>query len=139
MRSPARLKLAEALRSGLDEFAVRWVKHLSDNEFAPVSDEPVEEAVNRARLGFEVLANLLENAARYSPRGSKIRLKLHRDLRSCRLDVIAIALNDVRPKYVVTTKGYAYARMGELQAQFKADTIVAVTKALKIVEAHPLH
>ena len=34
------------------------------------------------------LANLLENAARYSPPGSKIRLKLHRDLRSCRLDVI---------------------------------------------------
>ena len=35
-----------------------------------------------------VLANLLENAARYSPRGSKIRLRLHRDLSSCRLDVI---------------------------------------------------
>lgn len=35
-----------------------------------------------------VLANLIENAARYSPRGSTIRLKLHRDLRRCRLDVI---------------------------------------------------
>jgi signal transduction histidine kinase len=37
-----------------------------------------------------VLANLLENAASYSPRGSKIRLRLHKDLRSCRLDVIDI-------------------------------------------------
>ncbi len=35
-----------------------------------------------------VLANLIENAARYSPRGSTIRLRLWRDLRSCRLDVI---------------------------------------------------
>jgi signal transduction histidine kinase len=35
-----------------------------------------------------VLANLIENAARYSPRGSTIRLKIQRDLRSCRLDVI---------------------------------------------------
>lgn len=35
-----------------------------------------------------VLSNLIENAARYSPRGSTIRLKLYRDLRSCRLDVI---------------------------------------------------
>lgn len=35
-----------------------------------------------------VLANLLENAARYSPRDSKIRIKISRDLRSCRLDVI---------------------------------------------------
>lgn len=57
----------------------------------------------------------------------------------CRLDVIALALNDVKPKYVVTTKGYAYARMGELQAQFRTDTIVAVTKALKTVKEKPLH
>jgi len=35
-----------------------------------------------------VLANLVENAARYSPRGSTIRLRLQRDLRSCRVDVI---------------------------------------------------
>jgi signal transduction histidine kinase len=35
-----------------------------------------------------VLANLLENAARYSPRDSNIRIRLHRDLSSCRLDVI---------------------------------------------------
>jgi hypothetical protein len=34
-----------------------------------------------------VLSNLIENAARYSPRGSTIRLRTHRDLRSCRLDV----------------------------------------------------
>jgi competence protein ComFB len=61
------------------------------------------------------------------------------DCPRCRLDVIAIALNDVKPKYVVTTKGLAYARMGELQAQFKADTIVAVTRAMRIVKAHPRH
>ena len=35
-----------------------------------------------------VLANLIENAARYSPRGSTIFLRLQRDLRSCRLDVV---------------------------------------------------
>ena len=44
-------------------------------------------AIDRSAMRV-VLANLLENAARYSPRGSKIRLRLHRDLRSCRLDVI---------------------------------------------------
>lgn len=44
-------------------------------------------AIDRAAMRM-VVANLLENAARYSPRDSKIRLRLHRDLRSCRLDVI---------------------------------------------------
>jgi signal transduction histidine kinase len=44
-------------------------------------------AIDRSAMRV-VLANLLENAASYSPSGSKIRLKLHKDLRSCRLDVI---------------------------------------------------
>jgi signal transduction histidine kinase len=35
-----------------------------------------------------VLSNLIENAARYSPKGSTIRIRLHRDLRTCRMDVI---------------------------------------------------
>lgn len=57
----------------------------------------------------------------------------------CRLDVVALALNDLDPKYVVTTKGYVYSRIGELRAQFRADTIVAVTKALKVVKNNPRH
>ena len=44
-------------------------------------------AIDRSAMRV-VLSNLLENASRYSPRGSKINIRLHRDLRSCRLDVI---------------------------------------------------
>ena len=44
-------------------------------------------AIDRSAMRV-VLANLLENASCYSPKNSKIRLRLHRDLRSCRLDVI---------------------------------------------------
>jgi signal transduction histidine kinase len=44
-------------------------------------------AVDRSAMRV-VLANLLENAARYSPKNSKIRVRLNRDMRSCRLDVI---------------------------------------------------
>jgi signal transduction histidine kinase len=44
-------------------------------------------AIDRAAMRV-VLANLLENAARYSPKDSRIRIRLHRDLRSCRIDVI---------------------------------------------------
>lgn len=44
-------------------------------------------AVDRSAMRM-VLGNLIENAARYSPRGSTIRLRIHPDLRSCRLDVI---------------------------------------------------
>ena len=44
-------------------------------------------AIDRSAMQV-VLANLLENASSYSPKDSKIRLRLNRDLRSCRLDVI---------------------------------------------------
>ncbi len=44
-------------------------------------------AIDRPAMRM-VLHNLIENAARYSPRGSAVRLRLQRDLRRCRLDVI---------------------------------------------------
>jgi competence protein ComFB len=59
--------------------------------------------------------------------------------RRCRLDVMALALNELKPKYVVTPKGYAFARSDELEAQFLADTIIAVRKAMVIVRDKPRH
>lgn len=44
-------------------------------------------AIDRSAMRA-VLANLLENASRYSPKNSRIRIRLHRDLNSCRLDVL---------------------------------------------------
>ncbi len=76
MRSPVRLKLAEAIRSDLGEFAERWVKYIKARELIPDTDEPHDEAVNRARLGFEVLANLLEGAD-YEKFENVIRRLLH--------------------------------------------------------------
>lgn len=57
----------------------------------------------------------------------------------CRLDIVALALNDMHPKYVVSKKGYAYARVEELEAQASADAVVAITKAMKKVKEHPRH
>lgn len=57
----------------------------------------------------------------------------------CRLDIAAIALNDIHPKYVVSKKGYAYARIEELEAQFRADALVAISKAIKKVKERPRH
>lgn len=57
----------------------------------------------------------------------------------CRLDAIALALNALKPKYVVTDKGYAYARIGELEAQYRTDVIVETTKAMQQVKSRPRH
>jgi signal transduction histidine kinase len=52
-------------------------------------------ALDRASMRM-ALGNLIENAARYSPRNTIIRLRLHRDLRHCRVDVIDSGLGIAR-------------------------------------------
>lgn len=65
-------------------------------------------AIDRTAMRM-VLGNLVENAARYSPRGSTIRLRLHRDLRKCRLDVadsgVGIARKDLKNIFKMFWRG----------------------------------
>jgi len=57
----------------------------------------------------------------------------------CKMDIKALALNHLPPKYVVTDRGYVYTKVNELESQFKADMTVAVTNALKVVRENPRH
>ncbi len=57
----------------------------------------------------------------------------------CKLDVAAIALNSLPPRYVVTAKGASYAKADMLDMQKYIDIIGAVTKAIKLVKEHPRH
>jgi competence protein ComFB len=57
----------------------------------------------------------------------------------CRMDVAAIALNSLPPKYVVTRKGQLYTKLSVLQQQFNVDTVSAITKATVIVSERPRH
>jgi signal transduction histidine kinase len=59
-----------------------------------------------------VVSNLIENAARYSPRGSTICVRLQRDLRSCRLEVIdsgeGIARKDLKNVFKMFWRGKSH-------------------------------
>ena len=57
----------------------------------------------------------------------------------CRLDIAAIALNNLSPKYIVTEKGYLFAKVNNMNYQFNTDVIAAVTKAIEIVGKNPQH
>ena len=101
MRSRVRLKLAETIRAGLDEFAERWIRFVRANELAPDTDEPVEEAVNRARLGFEVLANLLEDAS-YSKFENVIRRLLHDWINRAATFSDLMNIREAFPRFIVS-------------------------------------
>ena len=57
----------------------------------------------------------------------------------CILDIAAIALNDLPPKYVVSQKGELYSKLNTLKQQFEVDVISAITKAAVLVKRNPRH
>jgi len=57
----------------------------------------------------------------------------------CRLDIMAIALNDLPAKYVVTDKGALYTKLRELEQQFDVDIETAIVKAAIFVNKNPQH
>ena len=61
------------------------------------------------------------------------------DCENCRLDIMAIALNSLPTKYVVTKKGELYTKISNLQNQFDVDIIAAIAKASVIVSRNPRH
>lgn len=61
------------------------------------------------------------------------------DCDKCRMDIVAITLNNLKPKYVVSDKGRLYGRINNMTYQYNADIVKEVTKAISIVGANPLH
>ncbi|MBT9134508.1 MAG: hypothetical protein DDT38_01243 [Firmicutes bacterium] len=57
----------------------------------------------------------------------------------CQLDIAAIALNHLQPRYVVSDLGEVITRTGSLDAQISVDTMLELTKAIAIVSRFPRH
>jgi competence protein ComFB len=57
----------------------------------------------------------------------------------CRLDIAAIALNNLPPKYYVTEKGELFHKTAILNRQFEPDIIRAVLQGINKVAASPNH
>ena len=57
----------------------------------------------------------------------------------CISDIKALALNNLKPKYVATPVGEVYTKVNELSIQFEADAIRAITEAIVKVKSAPRH
>lgn len=58
---------------------------------------------------------------------------------ACRLDIMALMLNNLPAYYVVTDAGALFARLHEFDLQYKADIMVAMTDAVEKVRNNPRH
>lgn len=57
----------------------------------------------------------------------------------CLLDIKAIALNNLKPHYVVTEKGKLYSQIEETKIQFETDILKALIDAIYVVSKSPRH
>lgn len=57
----------------------------------------------------------------------------------CLLDVKAIALNQLKPHYIVSEKGEMYSKLDEMQVQYEADVMKALVEAILKVRMSPRH
>lgn len=57
----------------------------------------------------------------------------------CKLDIAALALNKLPPRYVVTDKGETFTKIRSLEQQFTADVDVAIANAVQVVQSDPHH
>ncbi|MBW6409402.1 late competence development ComFB family protein [Clostridium weizhouense] len=57
----------------------------------------------------------------------------------CKRDIYALALNNLKPYYVVTNKGEVMAKLNTMYQQFETDITIEVEKAIEIVKKSPRH
>lgn len=86
-----------------------------------------------------MLTNYMEAAVDLVLREMTKKNELPCSCQQCVNDIKAIALNNLKPMYVVTDEGIVYNRIKELNIQFKADIIRELTSAMRIVGDNPRH
>ena len=86
-----------------------------------------------------VLVNKMETAARHEVDSMLANNADMCDCSQCKLDIMALALNSLPPKYVVTRMGNAVTNVNLVSSQWKADVTMAVCQASEMVRKHPRH
>jgi competence protein ComFB len=59
--------------------------------------------------------------------------------KKCCYDIMALTLNFLPPRYVVTEAGETFTRIKSLEQQFSVDIITAITNAIILVSNRPRH
>lgn len=85
------------------------------------------------------LHNLMEHEVKYSLDYILETSTVNCKCDQCKLDIMAIALNSLPPKYIVTEQGLLYSKIAILSQQFNTDIVTSLIKAINIVNNNPRH
>lgn len=82
----------------------------------------------------EIVKNYLNSILKTDPNYSNICKCDH-----CIDDIMAKALNNLKPYYITTKKGEIFAEYSSLETQHQAEVISEVIKAIEFVSTHKNH
>ena len=82
----------------------------------------------------EIVKNYLANILRDDPNYSNVC-----KCEQCIDDIMAMALNNLKPYYITTKKGEIFAEYSSLETQHQAEVISEVVKAIEFVSSHKNH
>lgn len=57
----------------------------------------------------------------------------------CHSDIVALALNNLPPRYISTISGLTFSKVASAKVQFQADVQAALIRAAQIVKQSPRH
>jgi competence protein ComFB len=82
----------------------------------------------------EIVRDYLKNILKTDPMYTDICKCEH-----CLDDIMAKALNNLKPYYITTKKGEIFAEYSSLETQHHAEVILEVVKAIEFVSKKPNH
>lgn len=85
------------------------------------------------------LVNTMENAVAAQLKDIQSRFPKACFCERCQRDILALTLNALPPRYVVTEEGGVYARTAELRQQYRTDITIALIQAINKVYENPRH
>ena len=110
-------------------------KQSEDDYYTPKQiDVPASEIINPALMPINIMEEL-------------VKVKVYQYVtklggctcQNCLIDVIAITLNSLMPKYTVSHKGKIISKLLSYEIQYATDIMTAMTKAFVIVNESPRH
>lgn len=57
----------------------------------------------------------------------------------CKSDIMALVLNNLKPRYVSTTKGQLFSKLDSVRLQYETDVLTTILKAVAVVSKNPRH
>ena len=82
--------------------------------------------------------NIMEDIVEEQYNGIKDRLDVC-SCEQCHSDIVALALNNLPPRYVSTVSGLTFSKVASTKMQFQTDVQAALIRAAQIVKQYPRH